>query len=344
MLDELLRARRDELITRCAARYRERHPERPIDELLDTIPAFLDELLGRAGEVSVRDRADAREHGAQRFAHGYRIEQIAEDYGTISQVVGEIASENQQDLDPTFYLALNRSLDVAISDAIARYFELAREREQREIARSVGALGHELRNALASATMAYAALKTGQVGLESNTSRILERSLRRLDQLIEQTLASARLDGASPLTLERICVRRLVEDIAMGAVLSRDVRIELDVAESLELDADVQLLESALANLVINAVKFTHDGGAVVIGARAASGGVVFEIRDQCGGLADEDPSRLFLPFVQGQQRMGGIGLGLSIARDAIAAHGGTVDIENIPGDGCVFRAWLPRA
>ena len=116
---ELLRARRDEVIQRCAGRYRQRHPERPEDELLDTIPTFLDELFGHDPDDAASDRETARRHGAQRFAHGYPIQELALDYGTISQVIGEIA----------------------------------RERDQREAARSMGALGHELRNALSSATI-----------------------------------------------------------------------------------------------------------------------------------------------------------------------------------------------
>ena len=339
---ELLRARRDEVIQRCAGRYRERHPERPEDELLDTIPTFLDELFGHGPDDAASDRENARRHGAQRFAHGYPIQELAMDYGTISQVIGEIAREHGQDLDPRFYLALNRSLDMAIYESIARYFELVCERDQREAARSMGALGHELRNALASATVAYAALQSGQVGIDSQTSRVLERSLRRLDLLITQSLSSARLEARSPLALERLGVRALIDDIVAGTLVSRGVRVRVDIVDGLELEADPHLLESAVANLVSNAVKFTRDRGVVTLSARAASGGVVFEIADECGGLADDDPQRLFLPFVQGQKRVGGVGLGMSIARDAIAAHGGTVEVDDVPGHGCVFRAWLP--
>ena len=108
-------------------------------------------------------------------------------------------------------------------------------------------------------------------------------------------------------------------------------------------DADPQLLASAVTNLLNNAFKFTPIGGRVVLRARANEGKrLLIEVEDECGGIPASvgDP---FQPF--GERRGGdrtGLGLGLSIARKAVRAHGGDIQIHNIPGKGCVFTIDVP--
>ena len=98
-----------------------------------------------------------------------------------------------------------------------------------------------------------------------------------------------------------------------------------------------------MTNLLNNAFKFTPIGGRVVLRARANEGKrLLIEVEDECGGIPASvgDP---FQPF--GERRGGdrtGLGLGLSIARKAVRAHGGDIQIHNIPGKGCVFTIDVP--
>jgi signal transduction histidine kinase len=109
--------------------------------------------------------------------------------------------------------------------------------------------------------------------------------------------------------------------------------------------ADPQVLSSAVTNLLNNAFKFTRTGGHVVLRARAyGDARLMLEVEDQCGGIPESvgDP---FQPF--GERRghnRSGLGLGLSIARKAVRAHGGDITIRNRPGTGCVFTIDLPFA
>ncbi len=95
-------------------------------------------------------------------------------------------------------------------------------------------------------------------------------------------------------------------------------------------------------NLLNNAFKFTRSGGHVVLRALSFDDRLRIEVEDECGGLPDGQDD-LFRPFSErrGSDRSG-LGLGLSIARKAVQAHGGSIHHRNVPGHGCVFVVDLP--
>jgi signal transduction histidine kinase len=96
--------------------------------------------------------------------------------------------------------------------------------------------------------------------------------------------------------------------------------------------------------LLSNAFKYTPAGGRVILRARARDGGVAIEVEDECGGLP-LSPTDLFKSF--GEQRgkdRTGLGLGLSIARRAVRAQGGEIEVRDMPGKGCAFVIQVPAA
>jgi signal transduction histidine kinase len=156
-------------------------------------------------------------------------------------------------------------------------------------------------------------------------------------------LAEARLRSSGGLQRERARVVDIVEDVQLASAPRRGVKLEVAIDESLELDADVRLVTSALMNLVQNALKFTRDGGHVVVRTHSSPSDISIEVEDECGGLPPGKADELFRPFLQRGQDRSGIGLGLSIARDAIEAHEGALTVRDLPGKGCVFTIRLPR-
>jgi signal transduction histidine kinase len=139
-----------------------------------------------------------------------------------------------------------------------------------------------------------------------------------------------------------------IDEIAASGLLHAEYRhIQFSVEPvdpALSIDADPQLLMSAVMNLLHNAFKNTPSGGRVVLRARAEQGRLLIEIQDECGGIP---PSKGDLFQVFGDRRgsdRSGLGLGLSIARKAVRAHGGDIRIRNMPGDGCVFIIDVPLA
>jgi signal transduction histidine kinase len=114
----------------------------------------------------------------------------------------------------------------------------------------------------------------------------------------------------------------------------------VDSAWSIEGDRD--LLLAALANLLHNALKFTHAHTEVTLTAHAVANRVLIQVKDHCGGLPAGDTEWMFSPFAQGGGDKTGLGLGLSIARQSIAADDGQLSVENFPGLGCTFTINLP--
>ena len=166
---------------------------------------------------------------------------------------------------------------------------------------------------------------------------VLGRSLTSMRDVVDPVLVEVRL-AAGNLRRERLGVTAFLDDIAATGVLhseSRGVRFTVaSVDPALSMDGDPQLLTSAVMNLLHNAFKYTRDGGAVVLSAHARGDRLLVEIEDECGGIP-ETKSDLFQPFGERRGRdRSGLGLGLSIARKAVRAHGGDIHVRNIPGRG----------
>jgi signal transduction histidine kinase len=350
MLHELLTRTRDEIVRRCAQRARIRHPEMSAEELLSTIPAFLDELIkAERREAGFPDESrlpgkteEARTLGEHRFRLGFRIRDLAADFGDISQVIGDLAIETGVELDGPSYKLLNQCLDCGIAESISEFFDLSQAHGDRDMAQWLGYLTHELRNAAASAMLAFSALREGEVGIYSKTAQVLERSLALIGTLVAETLVTVQLKSGSEPVRVAIDLSRLLEDIDAGLLHERDIAVSISIPTGLGVLGDPRLLGSALTNLVQNALKFTRSGGLVAIRAAPDAGGVAIEIEDQCGGLVEKNPEQLFAPFVQRDAKTRGVGLGLAIARQAIQASGGTISVRNLPGQGCVFRVVVP--
>jgi signal transduction histidine kinase len=211
----------------------------------------------------------------------------------------------------------------------------------------LGQAAHELRDLLNGALLAFHALKRGTAAINGSTGAVLGRSLTSLRDLVDRTLSDVRL-AAGKLRRERLSVTSFVDEIAASGVLHseyRNVRFTVvPVDPGLAIDADPQLLASAVMNLLHNAFKYTRAGGTVILRAHAIGERLRFDIEDECGGIPESDKA-LFQPF--GERRgadRSGLGLGLAIARQAIRAHGGDIHIRNTPGQGCIFTIDVPLA
>ncbi|RWA63722.1 HAMP domain-containing sensor histidine kinase [Mesorhizobium sp.] len=113
-----------------------------------------------------------------------------------------------------------------------------------------------------------------------------------------------------------------------------------------EINADRRAVQQILINLVSNAIKFTPDGGNVVVGAKRVGSRLHFWVSDTGIGIAEEDFANLGKPFMQIQndytRRFEGTGLGLSLVKGLVALHDGTMSIESMPGEGTTVTISLP--
>jgi len=159
--------------------------------------------------------------------------------------------------------------------------------------------------------------------------------------------------GAAQLPLRRAVtapaeIARAAEDRLRGRHPERP--LEVAIGDGLpRIDVDPRLLRRVLDNLLENAHKYSPDPDARIdLAVAAEDGGVVFEIRDRGIGITAEDLPRVFTPFFRGDRsrsrEAGGVGLGLTLAKRIVAAHGGTIDLTSTPGAGTTIRVAIPAA
>jgi two-component system sensor histidine kinase BaeS len=167
---------------------------------------------------------------------------------------------------------------------------------------------------------------------------------RLLDDLRTLSLAEA---GALTLHREELDVRRLLSDVAAGheaAAAEAGIALAATGGPAIFLDADPVRIREVVANLVVNAIRHTPRGGSVRLDAAADDAWVTITVVDTGQGIPPDDLDRVFDRF-HGRADAAGSGLGLTIARDLVAAHGGTIraDSDGIEGHGSTFQVRLPR-
>jgi signal transduction histidine kinase len=355
MLYEFIAMHREEIVARARDRVRVRPwPSVSSQEIEHGVPLFLTQLAEtlRLEATAAPFSSDAigstaTRHGAELSAVGFSVAQVVHDYGDICQAVTEIAVERHAPITVEEFHTLNRCLDTAIAEAVTEHTRLATQKRVDEEVERLGQAAHELRDLLNGALLAFHALKRGAVAINSSTGAVLGRHLTSLRDLVDRTLSEVRL-AAGKRRRERLSVTMFVDEIAATGALHAEYRgirfTVVPVDPALAVDGDPQLLTSALMNLLVNAFKNTPAGGAVILRAHAHEERLLVEVEDECGGIPETNKD-LFHSFGdrRGRDRTG-LGLGLSIARQAVRAHGGDIQIRNMPGRGCVFTIDLPLA
>ena len=355
MLHEFIDLNRDVIIARTRDRVRGRPwPSVAPGEVEHGVPLFLLQLSEtlRLETTSAPFPADAigaaaARHGADLLRLGFTVSQVVHDYGDICQTITALAVEQRAPITVEEFHTLNRCLDTAIAEAVTEHARVTAAARSAEETERLGHAAHELRDSLNTAILAFHTLKRGAVAINGSTGAVLGRSLMSLREAVDHTLTEVRLE-AGQRRPARLSVVAFIDDIAATGLLHSEYRqIQFTVEPidpALFIDADGQLLTSAVMNLLHNAFKNTPSGGRVVLRARAERGRLLIETEDQCGGIP-ATKGDLFQVFGdrRGSDRSG-LGLGLSIARKAVRAHGGEISIRNMPGKGCVFIIEVPLA
>ena len=179
------------------------------------------------------------------------------------------------------------------------------------------------------------------------TLEACQRAAQRMRRLIESLLALARFDaGQETLRRTRFDLARVIaEGVELVKPLAETRKIGI-VADSppLEMDGDVQRLGQVVANLLVNAIQFSGDGGVVRVTARREDGFTILSVADTGQGIAPADLPHVFERFYRADKsRTGGsAGLGLAIGKAIVEAHGGTIEVSSQAGSGTTFTVRLP--
>ena len=204
MLKEFISVHRDEIIRRCRMKVAARSKPLPtVLEIDHGVPLLLDQLvealrLGQASSAQI-DKS-AGQHGHDLLRYGFTVSEVVHGYGDVCQSITELAVETSAPISADDFRMLNGCLDGAIAGAVTVY-DL--EGGQTPIDRGnvlekapLGVPAHQLRNLIRSATVAFEAIQSGQVGTGGSTGAVVRQSLLAAADLIDRALADARLTQA----------------------------------------------------------------------------------------------------------------------------------------------------
>src|SRR5262245_30666133 len=215
-------------------------------------------------------------------------------------------------------------------------------------------VSHELRTPLAAITAYAETLLDGGIDDAENSLRFLhtiQRNAERMKALVNDiSELSAIESGAVMLAIERLPLRLVIGEVFNGLshrAAKHGVALHNQVAEDFYVDADRRRLDQILINLVDNAVKFNHPGGAVTVLAVDSEAGQTIKVRDTGPGIPPEHLPRVFERFYRvdkaRSREAGGTGLGLAIVKHLALAHGGEAYVASEVGAGSEFAIKLPR-
>jgi two-component system OmpR family sensor kinase len=237
---------------------------------------------------------------------------------------------------------------------LAQDFDAMAERLQQLIAsrdRLLHDVSHELRSPLARMSVAVGlARKSGEVP-ETALVRI-ETESRRLNEIVGDLLSLSRAEsdaGVEEIYFDLGALLQVVCDDARFEAQPRGVEVRLELSPELAdpdraplLKGAPQLLRRGIENVIRNALRFSPAGDAVVVRGAVSDGRFEIDVSDKGPGVPAAMLQTMFEPFVKGPAESRGVGLGLSIARRALAAHGGALQAVNREGGGLSMRITLP--
>jgi signal transduction histidine kinase len=223
--------------------------------------------------------------------------------------------------------------------------DLIRQERISTIGRLSGSIVHDLRNPLAAIyggaeMLVDADLPPGHV---KRLAGNIYRASRRIQELLQDLLnvSSGQRRPPEPCRLREVALAAC--DALASTADAQGVKVTLAIPGEIEAPLERSRMERAFVNLIGNAIEAMPEGGAVNITAEMEQDAVVVEVRDNGPGIAPEIRAKLFQPFVTAGKR-NGLGLGLALARQTVAEHGGEMWVESEPGKGARFRFRLPGA
>jgi two-component system sensor histidine kinase KdpD len=266
--------------------------------------------------------------------------------------VGSLAIHGASTSDTALHAIGNLAaivMERARAEAAASRMEAEQQNEAMK-AMLLDALAHEFKTPLTSIKAAASSILDEGPPAQKELVAVIEEETDRLDSLVSETIRMARIE-AGDLRLDRRPqpvgelisaalqkLRILLED--------REVRVEAD-PNLPEVTADAELIGLTIRQLLTNALKYASPESPIVIKATAAEDRVRISVKDFGPGIAPKHLQRIFEKYYRvgdNANRIPGTGMGLTIARDIVKAHGGEIGVESVLGEGSEFFFTLPAA
>ena len=238
-------------------------------------------------------------------------------------------------------------MERAQAEAVASRMEAAQQNEAMK-SMLLDALAHEFKTPLTSIKAAASSLLDEGPPAQKELASVIEEESDRLDSLVSETIRMARIE-AGDLRLDRRPqdVRQLIAAaLAKLRIQLEDREVRIEVEPNLpEVIADADLIGLTLRQLLTNALKYANPESPITVRAAAVEGAVKISVKDFGPGIAPKNLRRIFEKYYRVEDnasRIPGTGIGLSIARDIVKAHGGEIWVESNSGEGSEFFFTLP--
>jgi signal transduction histidine kinase len=218
----------------------------------------------------------------------------------------------------------------------------------------IATASHELRTPVSSILGYTEMLADGEYGdltpIQHDSVTRVVRNGRRLQHLIEDLLILEKSESDRELIGNEVDVRELTEQVwgqlqvhLAGRNLTTTTNVSADMPK---LSGDQMQLERALLNVLVNAVKFTPDGGAVHLSVHAGPRGITFSVSDTGLGIAESEQKAVFEPFFRSHtahsNAIQGSGIGLAVVHRIVESHGGEIALSSTLGEGTTVSFTLP--
>lgn len=269
------------------------------------------------------------------------ISQIADTAGSISE---------GKDLTRRIQLSANSSEAVGLANAFNHMFEQL-ERSFEAEKQFTSDASHELRTptAVILAQCSYAQKHGDTVDEYREAIDVIERQAQKMSLLIDRLLDMTRLDlGTQKLRLEKVDLSEMVSILCEEQDTGlRQISIQTQIESEVCIKADPFLISRVIGNLLDNARKYGKEGGTIQVRLFRSDASAVLEVEDDGIGIAEENLEKIWQRFYQAnpsRESSSGLGLGLSMVRQIVLLHSGTVSVKSLPGTGSTFTVTFPLA
>ena len=226
--------------------------------------------------------------------------------------------------------------------------------EERDVAKTklISTVSHEMKTPVSSINLTLKLLEDTRVGELNNEQKELIQAIReqsnRLSKVINEILSYSQVETGNIRLNFSVVQPEDIVDYAITALMillsEKNIQLETEIENNLpSLNIDIEKTVWVLVNLLSNAIRYSKQGGKIILSSGKAGNQVFFSVKDFGPGISQEDQKKLFGRFTQvGRRSEHGWGLGLAISKEFVIAQGGKMKVESNPGEGSKFIFLLP--
>ncbi len=330
----------------------------------DEIPKLLDEVVielqtmenhapksQSAGKELQNLRPQAVNHGEERFKAGFSVTEVVREYSLLREIIGDVVEKGGPPLSGSCGRTVHRAINSAISIAVQSYtLEKAKElRKRRE--ENISFIIHDLKTPLSAINLAAGVIEDTIVSDPAAAAEMLQliiRNASRMDAMLQKIIeAEKALQSGieTKLAARELDLWPLVESVVEGMrSLAMDSNTEIVdlISHTATVFADAPSLTTIFQNLISNGLKYTSNGK-IILSSKHHHDYTECTVKDTGDGIPAARLATLFTDREIDPNKKGSSGLGLSIVKKAVEAHGGKLKVESTLGEGTTFRFTLPR-